>query len=401
MKILFARSLLSVAVLLAGAAHAGDAGVRHGGRLGYHVETLPGLGGTSSSGNSINDRGWIAGSSNLADDTAVEAVLWRHGRLKRLGTLGGANSAVLWPVKNLRGIVTGIAQTSEPDPYNERWSCYFFFPGAEAGRRGVRCLGFKWEDGVMTPLPTLGGTHGFATGSNNRGQIVGWAENTVHDTTCVAPQVLQFRAVVWGPEPHQVRELLPLPGDDSVSSATAINDRGQVVGISGECSNAVGGLSAKHNVLWEPGQSVPVDIGDFGGIAWNTPMSINQRGDIVGFANASEADGTNFNPRAFVKFRGQPIRNLGALPGDVTSQALGINEWRQVVGQSCDADGNCRAFVWHDGKMRNLNKLVINDYEDVLTAANDIDDFGRITGQAFDDEADVNVAFEATLRFDR
>lgn len=396
MKTTIARSLLAAAVLLSGTAQAGDAGTRHGGRLGYHVEVLPGLGGTSSAGNSINDRGWIAGSSNLADDTAVEAVLWRHGRLKRLGTLGGANSAVLWPVKNLRGIVTGIAQTSEPDPFNERWSCFFFFPGDQA--RGVRCLGFKWEDGVMTPLPTLGGTHGFAAGSNNRGQVVGWAENTVHDPTCTPPQVLQFRAVVWGPRHGQVRELPPLPGD-SVSSATAINDRGQVVGISGECSHAVGGLSAKHMVLWENGKPKPID--GFGGIAWNTPMSINQRGDIVGFANASEADGTGFNPRAFVKLRGQPTRNLGALPGDVTSQALGINEWRQVVGQSCDADGNCRAFVWHDGRMRDLNELVINDHEDVLTTANDIDDFGRITGQSFDDEAGASVAFEATLRLDR
>jgi hypothetical protein len=36
-------------------------------------------------------------------------------------------------------------------------------------------------------LPTLGGTHGFATGSNNLDQIVGWAENTVRDSSCVVP----------------------------------------------------------------------------------------------------------------------------------------------------------------------------------------------------------------------
>ena len=395
MKTLIARSILPMALLLAGAAHGDDA--RPAYMPVYRIDVLPDLGGTSSAGNSINDRGWIAGSSNLADDTAVEATLWRNGRLTRLGTLGGANSAVLWPAKNLRGIVTGIAQTSEPDPYNERWSCYYFFPGAE--RRGVRCLGFKWENGVMTPLPTLGGTHGFATGSNNWGQVVGWAENTVHDPGCVLPQVLQFRAVVWGPKHHQIRELPPLTGlGDSVSSATAINDRGQVVGISGECSNAVGGLSAKHNVLWENGKAI--NIGDFGGIAWNTPMAINRRGDIVGFANDSAADGEDFNPRAFVKLRGQPIRRLEMLPGDVTSQALGINEWRQVVGQSCDGDGNCHAFLWHDGEVVNLNALD-GGYEDLLTTANDIDDFGRITGQAYDDEADTTVAFRATPRFGR
>ncbi len=383
-----ACSILSTTILLAGTAHAGDA-ARQGSRLRYHLDLLQGISDRASSGNGINDRGWIAGTSNLAGDAAVEAVLWRGQRMTRLGTLGGANSAVLWPVENLRGIVAGIAQTAEPDPYNERWSCYYFFPGAQ--RSGTRCLGFRWEDGVMTPLPTLGGTHGFATGANNLGQIVGWAENTVHDPSCTAPQVLQFRAVVWGPGHQQVRELPPLLElGDSVSSATAINDRGQVVGISGACSNAVGGLSAKHNVLWENGHAT--DIGDFGGIAWNTPMAINQRGDIVGFANDSAADGTSFNPRAFVKFDGQPIRRLEMLPGDVTSQALGINEWRQIVGQSCDADGNCRAFLWHDGTVQDLG--AIDDGEAALLTANDIDDFGWITGLAVD--ADGWFAFRAT-----
>ena len=38
--------------------------------------------------------------------------------------------------------------------------------------------------GVMTGLPTLGGDNGFATGVNDRGQIVGWAEDNTHDPTC-------------------------------------------------------------------------------------------------------------------------------------------------------------------------------------------------------------------------
>jgi probable HAF family extracellular repeat protein len=245
----------------------------------------------------------------------------------------------------------------------------------------------------MTPLRTLGGTHSFATGSNNLGQTVGWAENTVHDSTCVLPQVLQFRAVTWGPRKGQISELLPLPGD-GVSAATALNDHGQVVGISGICDQAAGRFSAIHNVLWQ--NSEPIDIGDLGGVAWNTPMAINQDGDVVGFANASATDGGNFNPRAFLRVEGQPIQNLGTLPGDVTSQALGINESRQIVGQSCDVDDNCRAFLWQNGVMTDLNDIVGFGYDDVLTTANDIDDFGRITGQGFDDDAGQFVAFLAT-----
>ena len=244
-------------------------------------------------------------------------------RLTDLGTLGGPNSAVLWPVKNIRGIVSGIAQTDEPDPLNETWSCGFFFPPAT--RTGKRCLGFRWEDGVMTRLPTLGGTHGFATGTNNLGQTVGWAENNVHDPTCVAPQELQFRAVVWGPgDDHEVRRASSAPGpDDTVTAATAINDFGQVVGISGICDQAVGRLQRHPQRPLGARDGEADRIGDLGGVAWNTPMAINQRGDVVGFANASAADGANFNPRAFLWIRGQGIRILGAVPGDLTSQATG------------------------------------------------------------------------------
>jgi probable HAF family extracellular repeat protein len=398
MKKRIAQSLL-VAALLAGAAYAtsGSAPQAPRGGLHYRVSNLPPLGGTSSVGFSINDRGWVAGRSNLAGNQSRHATLWRNGVLTDLGTLGGPNSAVLWPVKNLRGIVTGIAQSNEPDPLNETWSCGFFFPPAT--RTGKRCFGFKWEEGVMTRLSTLGGTHGFATGSNNLGQTVGWAENTVQDTTCVPPQQLQFRAVVWGPGDNQKRQLRPLPGSgDTVTAATALNDFGQVVGISGVCDQAVGRFSAIHSMLWDHGR--PIEIGDFGGVAWNTPMAINQRGDVVGFANASEADGGNLNPRAFLWTRNQGLRNLGAVPGDVTSQATGINEWRQIVGQSCDAADNCRGFLWQNGEMTDLQGLVIGDYDDVITTANDIDDLGRITGQAFDPDTGQFFAFLARPVFD-
>ena len=67
----------------------------------------------------------------------------------------------------------------------------------------------------MRALPTLGGNNGFATGANNRGEVVGWAENTCHDPLCVPPQVLQFRPVIYGPGENQIRELPLIAGDSS------------------------------------------------------------------------------------------------------------------------------------------------------------------------------------------
>src|SRR5260370_340995 len=77
------------------------------------------------------------------------------------------------------------------------------------GMTGKKCLGFGWENGTLTPLPTLGGPNGYATSVNNRGQVVGWAENLVEDPTCNAPQLYQFRAVLWEPKKGATRELPP------------------------------------------------------------------------------------------------------------------------------------------------------------------------------------------------
>ena len=382
MKRLITGLVVATALLLAGSAQSGQ--------VSYQVTNLPSLGGTSSLGSSINNRGWIAGSSNQAGDRTQQAALWRNGLITPLGTLGGPNSGVLWPVKNDRGLIAGISQTAQPDPLGEHWSCSAFFPGATAV--GYQCLGFAWQDGVMRALPTLGGTNGFATGANNGGEIVGWAENTVHDPTCVAPQVLQFRAVVWGPAPGQIRELPPLPGD-TVSAATALNDRGQVVGISCICDRAVGRFSAIHAVLWRNGQ--PVDLGSIGGVAWNTPMAIDERGEVVGFGNHSAADGSHFAVHAFFWTKKSGMHDLGTLPGDSTSQALGINDRGDIVGTSCDADFNCRAVIWRNGEITDLNTLVAPRYSGTLTTANDVNESGRITGQAFDPASGALVAFVA------
>src|SRR5262249_58759779 len=136
---------------------------------------------------------------------------------------------------------------------------------------------------------------------------------------------------------------------DTSSAATAINDRGQVVGISGKCDQAVGRFTAIHAVLWEKGGVT--DIGNLGRLSWNTPMALNHGGDIVGFAPVDETDPDNPQLHAFAKFKGESIQDLGALTGDLFSEALGINASRQVVGISCAnpyGSGACRAFLSQD-----------------------------------------------------
>src|SRR6266496_1761796 len=218
-------------------------------RTQYQVSDLPGLGGTSNGGNSINDQTWVAGYARLPNRDR-HAALWRNNALTDLFTLGGPNSSVTWNVKNTAGIIVGISQTADPQLLGESWSSAAFY--STPHNVGYINLGFVWQNGQMRGLPNFpGGNNGFATGANNLGQVVGWAENGVHDANCCCTQVLQFRPAVWtlGPA-DQIQDLQLIAGDSS-GAATAINDNGQIVGISGICDQAVGRHTAKHAVLWQ------------------------------------------------------------------------------------------------------------------------------------------------------
>jgi probable HAF family extracellular repeat protein len=361
----------------------------------YQVSTLPSLGGTSSGGNSINDLSWVAGYSRMADRNR-HAILWRNSTLTDLGTLGGPNSSVTWGVKNTAGIIVGISQTADPEPLGESWSSAFFY--STPNNVGYINLGFVWQQGQMRGLPNFaGGNNGFATGANNLGQVVGWAENGVHDPSCCCTQVLQFLPAMWTLGPPDQIHALPLISGDTSGAATAINDRGQMVGISGTCDQAVGRRTAKHAVLWENGSVT--EIGPFPAQWWNTPTAINQHGDVVGFAgDPAFVEGDVLHAFKWTREDGiRPLKPLkGRTPQHVDSEAYGINEAGQVVGVSCDAgQTDCRAVIWD----RSAYPIDLNDlkgnYSGFLALARDINDKGEITGRAVDSTTGALIAYLA------
>jgi probable HAF family extracellular repeat protein len=350
----------------------------------YSVTILSAAG---ASGNSIDDLGLVAGSTTLVSKS-LHATLWAFGTQLDLGTLGRSaelSSSVQWPVKNVLGLISGISLADQLDPNQEGWSCGFFLPnpGFHA------CLGFVWEPatGKMRPLRTLGGTNGFATGTNDLGETVGWAENSLHDPTCIAPQLLQFKPVVWGPGRDEIHEL-PLIAGDGSGAATALNDHGQVVGISGDCGFAVGGPTAKHAVLWDNGVAIEI-VNPNGAPYWNTPMMINGHGDVVGFAGVPGDPNGNFTPPFLWTKRGGWVF-LPLLAGDIAGVATSINAQHQVVGYSNDANGNFHPWIWVDGVTTNLNDLIEpgSGLTGAIELTFDINDRGEIvgtttTGQSF------------------
>jgi len=316
----------------------------------YTVRDLGTLGGTIGFAFAVNNRGSVVGSATLPGDTEGHAFFWSKGRTSDLGTLGGPNSGA--SSLNDRGEVTGSSDTSTPDPLGEDFCGFGTY---------LICLPLVWQKGVPTPLPTLGGNNGVTHQVNSRGQVVGQAENSTPDPTCEAPSILQFKPVVW--EKGEIQEL-PTIGGDPDGIASAINDKGQVVGNSGDCENIF-----FHAVLWDHGTAI--DLGTLGDLQLG-PAAINNRGQIVGSA---------FSSSVFVAFLWQNgvATELGTLAPDVFSFASGINDKGQIVGGSCDQDFDCRAFLWQDGTMTDLNTLVRHNTP-FLENGNSINSRGQIAG---------------------
>jgi probable HAF family extracellular repeat protein len=336
----------------------------------YVIADLGTLGGTIGEANAVSNKGSVAGDATLLGDTVKHAFLWRTGLIKDLDTLGGPNSRAA--SLNEEDEVTGSSDISTPDPLGEDF-CAF--------GTNLICLPFVWQDGAMVPLPTLGGSNGQAFAVNSRGQVAGMAENETRDATCESGfEFPQVEPVLW--EKGEIHKLPTIAGDPD-GSVHAINDNGQAVGNTLDCTG-----SSFHAVRWQDGKAI--DLGTLDGVLL-APQAINNRGQVVGFAFS--LDGS-----VLVAFLWQNgvATNLGTLPPDVFSLALGINNKGQIVGDSCDADFSCRAFLWQDGTMTELNTLVHNPNAPFLENGNSINSLGQIAGKTTVQGTDLADAFLAT-----
>ena len=137
----------------------------------------------------------------------------QHTRYKLvdLGTLGGPNSQVNGsppPMINNRGVVAGLADTSE--------SCSYL--------GGFVSPAFRWENGVLTDLGLLpGGCFSLPNSINSKGMIVGSGDIGVIDPVTGGPELradLRYKG--------QIIDLGTFGGSNSL--ANDVNSRGQVVG---------------------------------------------------------------------------------------------------------------------------------------------------------------------------
>ena len=334
----------------------------------YTVTDLGPVGGPPGLPYAITNNGLVGGAA--AVNTAMHAVLWHKGLKMDIGTpgLGGPNSVAFGV--NERGQVVGEADTSDP---NGEDFCGFNALGF--GSSATTCLPFLWQNGVMTQLPTLGGANGVANMINNRGEVVGFAENNTQDPGC---PVFEFKPVVW--KNGKIQPLSTYPGDPD-GAALGINDNGQVVGVSGPCAafnpNLGLYLVDSHALLWQDGTVTDLgNLGGDGGFGGNHACAINNQGQVVGHSDLT--GDTTFHAYLWTKETG--MRDLDTLLGDFASLALGINDRGEVVGASLDANFSLRAFLWENGVMTDLNALIPSNSGLYLQLAESINARGEIIG---------------------
>jgi probable HAF family extracellular repeat protein len=340
--------------------------------LHYAVVDLGTLGGNFTQGYGISATGHVGAGSTLPDGS-FHAALWTPwDGLRDLGTLGGPNSVADTP--NRQNEVPVFSELPGTDAYNENF-CLF-------GTNHL-CVGAVWKDGELRQLPTLGGNNAAAWAVNDYGVVAGFSETRRADQSCknsVLSQQFRYKPVIWDPD-GKIHRLALIPGD-TVGFAFAINNRGQVVGASGQCSNTSvpPGPNAPHAVLWEP-DGQPIDLGSLGGPGAepNVADSINDRGEVVGGSMAK--DGT---VHTFLWTRTTGMMDIGAFPNAIVTVAGCCNTNNnvgQIVGFAIDGTTfNSTAFLWQNWTFTDLNTLIPQNSGWTLQNAASINDAGEITG---------------------
>jgi probable HAF family extracellular repeat protein len=241
----------------------------------------------------VNDESQVLGYANPG-----AAFVWSGGTYTTIPAAPGAQ--IVPAALNLHGQVVGYYL---PTPFT------------------MHAFSWKPAAAAIVDLGTLGGTHSLAVAVNASGQITGTSSLT-GDVTSHA-----FRTTAG----HKMTDLGSLFGATANSSSVAMNTDGNVTGYDT-------GPTDFHVFLYDG------KLHDLGALGGSNPQiwGINDSKDVVGW-RLDPATG----PHAFVCFGGAPMTDLPAFPGQDSSQAFGINNAGDAVGNALLPDGQRRALIWY------------------------------------------------------
>lgn len=347
--------------------------------------------GVSSAAFGVNELGIVFGQAqNGKIDAATQfpeahPVAWINRRITDLGTLGGTQGAAV--AMNVIGQAVGASLNTRQDPYasapmaaclwlpnNGVWAgAYEFGMNSFFAPASTETHATYWWGSGKIDMGTLGGPDSNAYAINQLGQAIGWSYTSYNANEFGHPDV---HPLIWNARDRKMQDIGSLGGSCGV--ATAINNRGQVVGG----SNLSGDLTM-HAFLWTARGGLR-DIGTLPGGTYSHAGVINDAGEVAGFSTGAKDAGGNRIRRAFY-WKDGVMKDLGTI-SNFPSDANGINNRGQVVGETFDLDnGNEAVRGWvadRGGQAVDLNTLIPANSGYFILSAMDINDLGEIAARA-------------------
>lgn len=325
----------------------------------YQFVDLGSLGGPEAVAHDINDQGEIVGWSsrdnlksciNLAG-TQINcgyAFVYRDGQMLDLGKGDDASQQTIATAINNQGLIVG----------HEALEIF-----GDTMERNFKYNPVMFKQDKFEPLTILSedaNDSAIATDVNDDGVIVGWSKSDTGQDTIVRWQEGKIEAL----EVHE----------SYFRRANAINNLGDIAGFEYEQWS---GKPNRGFVLDQKGYNLIQD----NEYLWSEPLAINDYGMMAG-ASTDRPFSTKKATLWYPSFMGGLTQHLvGGLyqERNEESEFFDINKAGTAVGYSYDGEETILATVYFKGQLYDLNRLV--NVEGTLTNANGINEQGDIVGE--------------------
>ena len=213
-----------------------------------------------------------------------------------------------------------------------------------------------WQNGTESVLPAVAGDQAcIANGVNAQGQIVGYSYtgNVYH-------------SILW-----QGGGTTQLPGLGASTREYGINDQGVIVGSAQDSNGLAVAIEIQNGIVTQLGV-LPGGYLDSPGLADSRALALNDAGQVVGLSM------TQSGVQHAVLWQNGTLTDLGSIAGGGMSAALAINQSGTIVGYAVDGHGIDQAVVWQNGAMTVLQDLDSNGH----SLAYSVNDAGIIAGRS-------------------
>jgi len=273
--------------------------------------------------------GFYASGAPLSGSTCL-GFLWEHGSMTPLSTLGGYNSAA--SANNNSGVITGNAENAATDT-----TCPPYDP-AKGQYQVLEDKPVVWKNGHIEELPTYGGDpDGYGIAINDSGQVAGGSGTCSTIDPIIGLYFAPVHALLWQKD-GTVTNLGSLGGAFG-NQAHNISNRGQVVGSSDLAGDAV-----FHGFVWSQSTGIQ-DVPPLPEDTYSVALAINDAGEVGGVS----LDATGTILTAFVVVNGVTTNLNNLIPADSPLQLLtacGINSRGEITGFAMEkSTGEYRSYL--------------------------------------------------------